>query len=175
MKRLPLLLSIVCCFVMVSCLEDQDTIRWHKANEAFMEGLKDSTDIFPLEHCDTLISQKEGVELQKMPATGVYYKVIKDADGQRPLSGQSVVVNYTGSFYNGERFDSGYSTFSLGNSSSLIDGFYYALLHMSVGAHWIVYIPYYLGYGSTEYYYSTPRIPAYSTLVFDVELKEIKD
>ena len=53
-----------------------------------------------------------------------------------------------------------------GKSSGLVDGFTTALMSMHRGDHWIVYIPYQLGYGST----STGLVPAYSTLIFDLRM-----
>ena len=41
-----------------------------------------------------------------------------------------------------------------------------ALQKMHVGDKWIIYIPYTMGYGNK----SVDSIPAYSTLVFEVEL-----
>lgn len=52
--------------------------------------------------------------------------------------------------------------------SNLVDGFTTALLKMHIGDHWMVYIPYQLGYGSTAY--SKANIPAYSMLRFEIVL-----
>ena len=52
--------------------------------------------------------------------------------------------------------------------SNLVDGFTTALLNMHIGDHWMVYIPYQLGYGSTDY--SSGNIPAYSMLRFEIVL-----
>ena len=54
-------------------------------------------------------------------------------------------------------------TFCVG---ALVDGFATALQHMHIGDQWRVYIPYQLGYGSSE----KTGIPAFSTLVFDIAL-----
>ncbi len=79
----------------------------------------------------------------------------------------------------GYRFDGSYdgefnadtcvpTTFAVGNSygTGLIDGFATALQHMRRGDHWVVYIPYQLGYGIT----AQNAIPGYSTLVFEINL-----
>ena len=60
----------------------------------------------------------------------------------------------------------GLSYDSKGKPISLVDGFTTALMSMHRGDHWIVYIPYQLGYGST----STGLVPAYSTLIFDLRM-----
>ena len=54
--------------------------------------------------------------------------------------------------------------------SNLIEGYTTALLHMHVGDRWRIFIPQELGYTSI----STKVIPAYSTLVFDLQLRAVK-
>ncbi len=56
-------------------------------------------------------------------------------------------------------------------TSGLITGFTTALMQMSLGDHWIVYIPYGLGYGSST---SNSSIPAYSMLRFEIVLEGVK-
>ena len=52
----------------------------------------------------------------------------------------------------------------------VIEGWQEALKAMPVGSRWIVYIPYELGYGTR----ACGNIPAYSTLIFEIELQGIK-
>ena len=56
-------------------------------------------------------------------------------------------------------------------NSKQIDGLSTALQQMHIGDRWIVYVPYQYGYGSVNN--SSPIVPAYSTLVFDVTLVAI--
>lgn len=51
--------------------------------------------------------------------------------------------------------------------SSSIRGMATALQHMHIGDLWRIYVPYQLGYSST----AQSEIPAYSTLIFEVQLK----
>lgn len=51
--------------------------------------------------------------------------------------------------------------------SSSIRGMATALQHMHIGDLWRIYVPYQLGYSST----AQDEIPAYSTLIFEVQLK----
>lgn len=53
-------------------------------------------------------------------------------------------------------------------TSAVVNGFATALQHMHKGDHWLVYIPYQLGYGTSTY----SSIPAGSTLIFDLRLAE---
>ena len=50
--------------------------------------------------------------------------------------------------------------------SDVIEGWQVALQKMHVGDKWIIYIPYAMGYGIKSF----DSIPAYSTLIFEVEL-----
>lgn len=111
-------------------------------------------------------AKEEGV----MPLPGgVYYKVIATGknDGNHPTPRSIVTAHYTGWTINGKKFDS-----SLGGApaafrlSDLISGWVIAMQHMCVGDKWQVYIPSEHGYGR----FSQPGIPAYSTLIFDIEL-----
>mgnify|MGYP003526128322 FL=1 len=79
--------------------------------------------------------------------------------------------NYKGSLINGKVFDSSYDrgypeAFRL---SDLIVGWQIALTQMRTGDHWMVYIPWEVGYGSR----ANGNIPAYSTLIFEMELVAI--
>lgn len=114
--------------------------------------------------------------------TGIYYQVLKSGSGVKPVIGNTVKVYYAGWMYNDttnyelnsvlnldESFDHNYDFQFRVGSSSIIDGWNYILQTMPVGSRWRVYIPYHLAYGST----SQKGIPAYSTLIFDISLKEI--
>ena len=48
----------------------------------------------------------------------------------------------------------------------LIEGWIIAMQQMCVGDKWEVYIPAEMGYGK----FAQPGIPAYSTLIFEIEL-----
>lgn len=103
-----------------------------------------------------------------------------------PFSTDSARVNYVGrlmpsaSYVNGYVFDhSGLyatddyvfhpdlSTPARLLVSSTVDGFATAVQHMRIGDRWKVFIPWQLGYGEV----AKDVIPAYSTLVFDLQLK----
>ena len=123
-------------------------------NEAFIQALRDG--------------EEELLEISQ----GVLVKILKSGDGDRcPRAGNVVTVNYKGSFINGRVFDSSYErgypeAFRL---SDLIVGWQIALTQMKVGDHWIVYIPWEVGYGSR----ANGPIPAYSTLILEMELVAI--
>lgn len=55
-------------------------------------------------------------------------------------------------------------------TSNTVEGFTTALLHMHEGDRWMVYIPYELGYGAK----ATSALPAYSMLIYDMQLVEVE-
>lgn len=111
-------------------------------------------------------ASQEGV--YKLPC-GVLYKVLEQGTGTvSPQLSSVVTVHYRGTLINGREFDNSWKrscpeAFRL---NQVIEGWQQALQQMHVGGKWIVYIPYTLGYGNRP---SGP-IPAFSTLVFEVEL-----
>ena len=112
------------------------------------------------------LSTEEGI--QSLPC-GVYYKVLQAGEGKSTPTVRSIVsVHYKGSLIDGKEFDNSYKrncpeAFRL---CEVIDGWQLALQQMHVGDKWIIYIPYELGYGNK----ASGPIPAFSTLVFEVEL-----
>ena len=101
-------------------------------------------------------------------ANGVLYKVIQSGDGSKHPTPQSVITaHYTGKTIDGKVFDSSKGGAPLAiRLSELIDGWIIALQNMTTGDKWEIYIPAEMGYGK----YSQPGIPAYSTLIFEIEL-----
>lgn len=105
-------------------------------------------------------------------ASGLQYKILRDADGSKPGPTSRVTVNYEGKLLDGTIFDSSYdrgkpNTFGL---NEVIPGWTEGVQLMSVGSMYEFIIPPALAYGSRE----LPGIPANSTLKFKVELLEIK-
>ena len=78
-----------------------------------------------------------------------------------------ITAHYTGKTIDGKVFDSSKGGAPLAiRLSELIDGWIIALQNMTIGDKWEIYIPAEMGYGK----YSQPGIPAYSTLIFEIEL-----
>ena len=95
--------------------------------------------------------------------------------GQEAKSGDNVSVHYTGTLENGEKFDSSRDRnqpfqFKLGQGR-VIQGWDQGVPGMKVGGKRKLIIPASLGYGARG---AGPKIPPNSTLVFEVELLEIK-
>ena len=107
--------------------------------------------------------------------SGLQYNDTTVGEGETPKTGQKVVVHYTGTLENGQKFDSSHDRnqpfkFTLG-VGQVIKGWDEGLSTMKVGGKRSLVIPANLGYG--------PRavgdvIPANATLLFDVELLGIE-
>lgn len=112
------------------------------------------------------IEKQEGIIKHR---TGVMYKMIKKGEGDRSPNVRSVItVHYKGTLINGREFDNSWKrgcpeAFRLGE---LVDGWKIALQQMHIGDRYMIYIPYEYGYGSRK----CGEIPAFSTLIFEVEL-----
>lgn len=105
--------------------------------------------------------------------SGVQYQILKAGKGARPSGKDKVQVHYCGKLINGKEFDNSFKRKKpeIFRVNQLIKGFQEALKAMNVGSRWIVWIPYPLGYGASD---CGRDIPAYSTLVFEIELLDIK-
>lgn len=101
--------------------------------------------------------------------SGLQFEIMKMGESKKsPSAYKNVIVNYTAKFTNGEIFDQGQNAkFHL---KEVIPGFSEGLQHMTIGSRFILYIPPELGYGTRGF----GNIPPSKTLVFDVELLDIK-
>lgn len=108
-------------------------------------------------------------------ASGLQYRDDAEGTGQAAKKGDHVVVHYTGVLEDGKRFDSSRDRgepfqFALG-AGMVIRGWDEGVEGMRVGGRRTLVIPPELGYGSRAV---GGVIPPNSTLVFDVELLEIR-
>jgi FKBP-type peptidyl-prolyl cis-trans isomerase FklB len=114
--------------------------------------------------------KKEGV---KATASGLQYKVLKEGTGSQPKATDMVTVNYRGTLIDGTEFDSSYkrgqpATFPL---NGVIKGWTEGLQLMKQGSKYQFFVPSNLAYGERAV---GPDIAANATLIFDVELLEVK-
>ncbi|WP_380183393.1 FKBP-type peptidyl-prolyl cis-trans isomerase [Kalamiella sp. sgz302252] len=108
----------------------------------------------------------------KKTESGLLYQVEKEGTGDVPKDSDTVVVNYKGTLIDGSEFDNSYTrgeplSFRL---DGVIPGWTEGLKHVKKGGKIKLVIPPQLAYGKN----GVPGIPANSTLVFDVELLDIK-
>ncbi len=110
-------------------------------------------------------------EVTQLPS-GLQYEVLREGSGKRPGATDTVKVHYRGTFIDGSTFDSSYDRgqpieFPL---NRVIAGWTEGLQQMGEGSHYKLYLPYDLAYGEG----GIGPIPGYSTLIFEVELLEVK-
>jgi FKBP-type peptidyl-prolyl cis-trans isomerase FklB len=179
-----------------SCSEDtseeNDFENWQQRNEVFFASLEDSL----ASNTGTGVGQWKkfkSYSKDSLLTTGsntdcIYVKVLEQStsttDQERPMAKDSVRLSYQGRLIPTKLYAQGFvfdgtvygaynpetnATRSFKLSTSLVPGFYTALLHMRRGDTWRIYIPYQLGYGAS----TSGSIPGYSTLIFDLTLFEI--
>lgn len=134
----------------------------NKAAELGVKSKKEGEDFL------TGNKSKEGV---KTTASGLQYKVLKDAKGPKPQATDTVKVHYRGTLLDGTEFDSSYKRgepveFPL---DQVIKGWTEGLQLMPVGSKYQFWIPANLAYGEP----GNRGIPPNSTLIFEVELLDI--
>lgn len=107
--------------------------------------------------------------------SGLKYTDIVVGTGESPLPGQIVTIHYTGTLLDGKKFDSSRDrnqpfSFTIG-IGQVIKGWDEGVMTMKVGGKRKLTIPPELGYGSRG---AGTVIPPDSTLIFDVELLDVK-
>lgn len=107
--------------------------------------------------------------------SGLRYKIIQKGDGKKAEKGKKVSVHYKGALENGQEFDSSYKRkqpieFPLGQGH-VIEGWDEGIALLQVGDKARFVIPSHLGYGSRG---AGGVIPPDATLIFDVELMDVK-
>ncbi len=167
--------------------EDEEYADWQNRNETYFEGQyqahsAQSATQFVLPSW-AQASSKSASEVEHTNC--VLVDVLKEGAGAESLSSpyytDTVLVNYSGRlmptvrYPSGYLFDSSYLTtydpdvdvpYQMAVNAAEVEGFATALQHMHRGDQWRVTIPHQLGYGTT----AKTSIPAYSTLVFEIEL-----
>jgi len=107
--------------------------------------------------------------------SGLRYKIIQKGDGAQPEKGKTVAVHYKGMFADGGVFDDSYKRgapieFPIGKGN-VIPGWDEGILLLKVGDKARFVIPSHLAYGEAG---AGGVIPPNATLVFDVELMDVK-
>ena len=120
-----------------------------------------------------LTKNKKASGVKTLPS-GLQYKVVKQGKGPKPKATDTVVTHYRGTLIDGSEFDSSHSR---GQPASfpvngVIKGWTEALQLMPKGSKWQLFIPPELAYGERG---SGPKIGPFATLIFDIELIDIKN
>ena len=196
-KLLSLLVLLAGVWGLASCSNDNDDTvdefgDWQTKNETYWNDLYTATQnriaqgdstwkIIPCWSIDGLEPTNGPVTYNKMQYI-IAHVLENGTDTTYAAYTDSVQVHYerhlipSVTYTAGYRFDASYSgTFSEVTANpvtltirSLTDGFATAVMKMRAGDHWMVYVPFTLGYGTTQE--SGSSIPAYSNLIFDLRM-----
>jgi len=152
----------------------EDAEKWN-AIETFRQftGAKAEREAAAKKSQDEMMGNlSEGFEETE---TGLRYKIIQKGEGAKPEKGQTVSVHYKGMFADGNAFDDSYKRgapidFPIGQGN-VIPGWDEGIMLLNVGDKARFVIPSSLAYGEQG---AGGVIPPNATLVFDVELMEVK-
>ncbi len=126
---------------------------------------------FPMEDLEVIAKHWPTLECT---ATGLRTLIINPGKGAIPKPGDHVMVRYKGTLLDGRVFDQNINrdpfTFHVGRHE-VIEGWDEGLQLMKVGEKRLLVVPSELAYGARG---RPPVIPRSATLVFEVELLEIK-
>jgi FKBP-type peptidyl-prolyl cis-trans isomerase len=139
-----------------------------KKQGAYLAKLKNKNNAV---NADFFTKLKENKNIVELPS-GLRYEIVKQGDGTFPKPTETVKVHYTGTLIDGTKFDSSVdrnepAEFPL---DQVIPGWTEGIQKVSKGGKIKLYVPPSLAYGDD----GRPGIPPSSTLIFDVELLDIK-
>jgi FKBP-type peptidyl-prolyl cis-trans isomerase len=139
-----------------------------KKQAAYLSKLKEKNTSA---NADFFKKVDENKAVMKLPS-GLRYEIIKQGDGAAPKPTDTVKVHYTGTLVDGSVFDSSVqrgepAEFPL---DQVIPGWTEGIQKVNKGGKIKLYVPPQLAYGDD----GRPGIPPGSTLIFDVELLDIK-
>ena len=148
----------------------QETVKELRANQ---EKVRVALGEQNAREGQAFLEKNRGEKGVKVTDSGLQYRVVEAGKGAKPKETDTVVVHYRGTLIDGTEFDSSHSrgqpaTFPV---NGVIQGWQEALQLMNAGAKWQLFISPELAYGERG---AGPTIGPNATLVFDVELVEIK-
>lgn len=188
-------LYVMGCLGCLSCLfiscsneegEASEWDNWQQRNELYFASLQDSLSANAAQW-QRILTYSLNTANEYAATNYIYVKKMETGSGtQSPAFTDSVRVVYQGRLIPTATYPQGYvfggtvygqfssaTSYTAGLSvSKTVAGMSTALQQMRCGDYWRIYIPYQLGYGTADQTNSSgvTTIPAYSTLIFDVQL-----
>ncbi len=156
-------------------LQAKQRAKQEEERKKMMEKLE-ADKVKNLEEGKKFMAKKAKEKGIKKTDSGILYEVMKQGKGAKPGSANAtVVVHYVGTLIDGTEFDSSVkrgqpATFAL---NQVIKGWTEGLQLMNAGSKYRFFIPPELAYGADARPGSV--IGPNSTLIFEVELLEVKD
>ncbi len=173
MRKLLLIIGLMAVLgmSMTSCLENE-------VEDKYKDWRKENTEWFNTQRANT--SYYKTVTAPWDPNGQVlvhwYNDTMLTRDNLKPLYTSGITVKYRGMLYDATPFDSSYLSTSPADSlvqfvnSNMVEGWALGVMQMHVGDSCRIVVPYNMGYGS---YSRGSVIKPFSTLVFDIKLKDI--
>ena len=113
----------------------------------------------------------------KRSESGMSYLVTKLGKGEKAKEKNAVTVSYEGIFLNGKTFDSTKDkqpfTFTIGEGK-VIEGWEEGLTYFNKGSEGYIFVPSKMAYGATPLDDGKNVVPAHSTLIFKIQVIDIK-
>lgn len=160
--------------VDIKMLEIQTEKQYQLEKEAFLHWINDFG-----EYEKVILKQyMDGEKLSIAPtSSGLYYIPVIKTNGKDVTIGDTITVNFEGRFFNSKIFDSTKKRnepfqFVYGQKWQVIEGLEEAIGMMKEGERSLFIIPSRLAFG--EQGSSTGIIPPFTSVVFEVELIEVK-
>ncbi|NVK65078.1 MAG: FKBP-type peptidyl-prolyl cis-trans isomerase [Flavobacteriales bacterium] len=111
--------------------------------------------------------KRKNIECKKS-ASGLYYKILEEGEGDFIQFTDKVMVTYKGSFLSGETFDEQTEPIEL-KVSEQINAWKEIMLQLKKGSKAYMIAPPQLGYGG----YEIEKVPPNSILVFELEVVDV--
>lgn len=177
-RRFALVIAVLLLWLLTGCKSQPTTdaargpAEAPEVAQAPAEEEQPMTHVDPVEAARTLGTETENPVVET--DSGLRYIDVEEGDGSEAKAGDNVSVHYTGWLVSGSQFDSSRDrgqpfTFPLG-VGRVIKGWDEGVAGMKVGGVRKLIIPPDLGYGAR----GAGPIPPGSTLIFEVELLEVR-
>lgn len=158
-------------------LQDNETLFQMDSVKAFMtqymQGIGERIRTKNIEEANKFFEEKKNDKNVTTTESGLMYEVLKEGNGDSPLDGATVEVNYEGRHLDGTTFDkSAEGQPAKLNLNAVIGGWKEGLKLMKPGAKYTFYIPSELAYG--EFGSPNGSIKPNEALIFDVELVSVE-
>ncbi len=148
-----------------------DAVAYQVMNE-YITDLQEEKALPQIKEGEAFLAQNKLRPGVITTASGLQYEIVKDSTGIQPTAIDTFVVHYRGTLLNGTEFDASYNRNEPLKMpmNRVISGWTEGLQLMHVGAKYKFWIPYTIAYGP----FDNGAIPGGATLVFDIELLDVK-
>lgn len=163
-------------YVNIRVLESKTKEEFEQERQLIEEDIQVQLETLRLKEIEDLKNYIEINNISQIASeSGLIFIPMQYGNAIPIREGQKVICHYTGTFIDGQIFDSSSGLEPLQvtiGAGEVIDGFDEALRLMSKGAKAKAIIPSDIGFGTSEF--NSP-IPPYATLIFEIEIIDVID